>query len=354
MDVDYGPQLNVLTWLLISISGLFLFTRLYLKNCQHRGLWWDDWILLASWVALTVSAGLIAFLVSIDYGKRFIPLRNAIKFGLPVNILSTLMIIANVWGKTSFAVTLLRLPVRWMRISVWYILTTLTLTLTTSILFVWIECGPLKLAGSCVPIEVSIRYNVFSCVYSATADVALGILPWKYLLSQQMSKKEKIGAMVAMSMGILLQGNTDARCSIPLVALSVAEAAMCIVAASIPILRALSRGGFRGPVHFGYQAGYGTSMVQSDGHSAASMQSQAASVLLPIQGPRSGEVEPGTQQRPLSLETPASLEDVLIAQSTKTLKQKGDDDPGDEDSFEMTNYRGRPQSPVDFTGSNAF
>jgi hypothetical protein len=57
MDVDYGPQLNVLTWLLISISGLFLFTRLYLKNCQHRGLWWDDWILLASWVALATSAG---------------------------------------------------------------------------------------------------------------------------------------------------------------------------------------------------------------------------------------------------------------------------------------------------------
>jgi hypothetical protein len=40
-------------------------------------------------------------------------------------------------------------------------------------------------------------------VYSAAADVGLGVLPWKYLLSQQMSKKEKIGAMVAMSMGIL-------------------------------------------------------------------------------------------------------------------------------------------------------
>lgn len=163
MDVDYGPQLNVLTWLLISISGLFLFTRLYLKNCQHRGLWWDDWILLASWVVLTASAGFIAFLVSIDYGKRFIPFRNAARFGLPANILSTLTIIANLWGKTSFAVTLLRLPVRWMRISVWYILTTLTLTLTASVILVWVECGPLKLAGSCVPVDVSIRYNVFSC-----------------------------------------------------------------------------------------------------------------------------------------------------------------------------------------------
>lgn len=98
-------------------------------------------------------------------------------------------------------------------------------------------------------------------------------------------------------------------------------------------------------------------MVESDGYSAASMQNQTASVLLPIQGlrrPRSGEVESGTQQRRLALETPVSLEDALIARSTKTLTQKGDDDPSDEDSIEMTNYRARPQSPVDFTGSNAF
>jgi hypothetical protein len=162
-NVDYGPQLNVLTWLLVSVSGLFLFTRLYLKNFQHRGLWWDDWILLASWVALTAAAGLLAFIISLGYGKRFIALPDFGYFANIVNILSTLMIITNLWGKTSFGVTLLRIPVRWMRVSVWCILTTLTLTLTASVLLVWIECGPFKLAGQCVPVDVSIRYNVFSC-----------------------------------------------------------------------------------------------------------------------------------------------------------------------------------------------
>lgn len=39
--------------------------------------------------------------------------------------------------------------------------------------------------------------------YSAVVDVALALLPWKYLLEQQMSRKEKIGATIAMSMGLL-------------------------------------------------------------------------------------------------------------------------------------------------------
>lgn len=160
---DYGPQLNAVIWLLISVSAVFLFTRLYLKNCQNRGLWWDDWILLASWVALTAQAGLIAHVVGLGYGKRFIPLRNLPFFGLPVNILSTLLIIANLWGKTSFAVTLLRLPVRWIRICVWYILVSMTVTLTASVILVWVECSPFKLPRKCVPVDTSIKYNVFSC-----------------------------------------------------------------------------------------------------------------------------------------------------------------------------------------------
>ena len=34
-------------------------------------------------------------------------------------------------------------------------------------------------------------------------DVALAFLPWKYIWSLQMSKKEKAGVVLAMSMGVL-------------------------------------------------------------------------------------------------------------------------------------------------------
>jgi hypothetical protein len=99
-------------------------------------------------------------------------------------------------------------------------------------------------------------------------------------------------------------------------------------------------------------------MVESDGHNTSSMQgSQTASVSLPIRGsrrPRSGELEPGTQQRHLALGAPVGSEETLTARSTKTQTQKADDDPSDGDSIEMINYRGRPQSHIDFTGSKAF
>ncbi len=444
-DTDYGPQLNVLTWLLISVSGLFLFTRLYLKNCQNRGLWWDDWILLASWIALTAAGGIIAFLIGVGYGKRRIPFANFQFFGLPVNILSTLMIISNLWGKTSFGVTLLRIPVRRMRICVWTILITLTLTLTTSVLFVWLECGFFKLpSNGCVPVDVSLMYNIFSCgkgassanhaggneltwrpwpwaAYSAAMDIVLAFLPWKYLLSQQMSKKEKIGATVAMSMGVLYvpdfaslptrtpsaagsqadRGNVDEALerrrqlrqppsrrfsapmlvsvcqrsnraaadtpgkggSIPLVALGTAESAVCIMAASIPILRALSKGGFPGPVRLGAETGYPTAMTESGLYTNVnrSIQPRSVSLSLATQPPSPRPPRAARRDRRDRRGTAASngtsalnsLDATLTAgsstSSTDAVRHKSDDESSDEGNFEMTNYRNRPQSPVDFT-----
>ena len=56
---------------------------------------------------------------------------------------------------------------------------------------------------SIMPVTRQANSGNLSPAYSAAVDVAMALLPWKYLLSQQMSKKEKIGATVAMSMGLL-------------------------------------------------------------------------------------------------------------------------------------------------------
>ena len=222
--VNHGPGLNHIVWLLVSVSGVFLFTRLYLKNCQNRGLWWDDHALLTAWVAQTVQAGLVSYIVGLGYGRVAIPAETFTLLRLPTNLLSTLLIVANFLGKLSFALTLLRIPALWMRVTVCCIALSLVAAIGVSGVLVWIDCFSLGRRTDCIDVNFAIKYNIFSCgrskarpcsvdgrerdsclmlAFSAAVDITLAFLPWKFLWELQMSKKEKIGVMVAMSMGVL-------------------------------------------------------------------------------------------------------------------------------------------------------
>jgi len=54
--VDYGPQLNITIWFLTLFSTLFLGLRIYCKLWRSRSMWWDDYVLIASWVRATRAA----------------------------------------------------------------------------------------------------------------------------------------------------------------------------------------------------------------------------------------------------------------------------------------------------------
>lgn len=47
---DYGPQINLTLWSLSAVAAIWLVVRVYCKLARRRGLWWDDHVLLASWV----------------------------------------------------------------------------------------------------------------------------------------------------------------------------------------------------------------------------------------------------------------------------------------------------------------
>lgn len=47
---NLGPKVNIVVWLLIGLSSVFLVLRVFCKFRTHRGLWWDDHILIISWV----------------------------------------------------------------------------------------------------------------------------------------------------------------------------------------------------------------------------------------------------------------------------------------------------------------
>ena len=47
---DLITTFNAVIWVLAGLSGFFFFLRVYCKITRQRGLWWDDYVMGASWV----------------------------------------------------------------------------------------------------------------------------------------------------------------------------------------------------------------------------------------------------------------------------------------------------------------
>lgn len=51
--VNPEVPLNLGLWFLYAGATFFLALRVWIKVTRRHGLWWDDWILLVTWVRLT-------------------------------------------------------------------------------------------------------------------------------------------------------------------------------------------------------------------------------------------------------------------------------------------------------------
>jgi hypothetical protein len=58
---DNGPLIVGVTWWLTFFCGGFLGLRIYAKLSRKQGLWWDDHILIISWVGLHVRLTLLPY-----------------------------------------------------------------------------------------------------------------------------------------------------------------------------------------------------------------------------------------------------------------------------------------------------
>ncbi|KAL0931423.1 uncharacterized protein CTRU02_214158 [Colletotrichum truncatum] len=261
---DYGPRLLATIWSLGAIAGGFMGLRLYCKFTRQRGLWWDDYYMIAAWLAYLTFGVFITIDVSYDFGKHNwdITPGNWSWLLLHANLSGSFSIIAACWSKTSFALTLLRIATeRWMKWLIWFIMISVNVALGLNVLFTWISCWPVEKTwrtastpGTCWPKTVTMNYNVFTASYSGAMDIVLAIIPWKIIWGLTMTKKEKFGVSLAMSMGffagavsfikirtITAIGAFDIIDTVDLTVWGAAESAVTIIAASIPILRALFR-----------------------------------------------------------------------------------------------------------------
>jgi hypothetical protein len=224
---DNGPVMVGVAWTLTLLAGAFLGVRIYAKLSRKQRLWWDDYVLLISWVCTSgnimpahtdsLKILLIAEAITaqvgqqLGFGKRTIdiPIENQATIALGVSVVASISCVSSTLSKISFGITLLRLTAGKLRWFVWFCIVTLFIFMIPSALFTWIQCHPVAKAwdptveGVCWPAYITINYGIFNAAWCAIADFALALIPWKIIWGLQLKFREKIGVGIAMSMGIL-------------------------------------------------------------------------------------------------------------------------------------------------------
>lgn len=144
-------------------------------------------------------------------------------------IAQTMAVMSCTLGKTSFAVTLLRIVVqRWARWLLWFIIITMNIVNVLTAIFVFVQCEDPRnlwdkdIPSKCWHVDVFTHFSLFvgckfvspslftlmltniaSTAYSGLQDFVLALLPWVIIWGLQMSTKERIAIGICMSMGIL-------------------------------------------------------------------------------------------------------------------------------------------------------
>lgn len=128
---------------------------------------------------------------------------------LTVVIATVFSVLGAAWSKTSFAITLLRLTSGILHYVIWFVIISMNVVLTFNAILQFLWCQPASVAwnsgrgGTCWPQSVIVNYSIAAAAYSAAMDIFLAIVPWLVIMKLKMHMKEKIGAAVCMSLGVV-------------------------------------------------------------------------------------------------------------------------------------------------------
>ncbi|KAJ5875695.1 uncharacterized protein N7473_013042 [Penicillium subrubescens] len=209
-----APLLQGVMWTMAIVPLVFVLMRLYVRVVMKRVFGWDDFIIIVATGCLIAYAAVCHVAATIGLGRHLTVVleenpNHVIDVALLCDIGEALAIMACTLGKTSFAVTLLRIVVhRWMIIVLWFVIVTMNLVNVLAALFIFVQCkDPRHLWNSaipseCWPADVFTHFSLFVGAYSGAQDFVLALLPWTLVWNLQMKKKEKTGIAFAMSLGV--------------------------------------------------------------------------------------------------------------------------------------------------------
>ncbi|CCT74586.1 related to integral membrane protein pth11 [Fusarium fujikuroi IMI 58289] len=264
MEDERGTRLLVSIWTLCLLSLILLFLRVYCKLWRGKGLWHDDWCLIAAWVALAISVSLNTYLVSLGFGRHAATIsdENLIIINKTTIVGAAFGIMATTISKTSFAITLYRIATNaWMKYFLIFIIVTINVSMNLVWIFGFAKCTPLErvwnhnVPGTCWDKSKLLTFQLFAAYYSAILDFVLALLPWVILMRMTMRRRERLGVAVAMSLGAIagitgivkavlvvsMKSEDITYDRVDLTIWTLTEPAASIMAICIPVLRMLYR-----------------------------------------------------------------------------------------------------------------
>ncbi|KAJ3539443.1 hypothetical protein NM208_g5495 [Fusarium decemcellulare] len=209
-SVNFGPTVIAVCISVTVVAAVFLGLRLYCKIVRGRGLWWDDHLLIAAWVSLSVAVALAVYVVTLGFGKDMseVDPANVPEIALVATINGVFCVFAATWSKTSFALTLIRFQGGWMNTLLWVVIVLMNIIMDLVIVFSFVKCTPAQkiwhsnLPGKCWDPLVATYYNIFAGAFSGAIDLLLCLLAWTIIWKLPMRAREKVGVGIALTFGV--------------------------------------------------------------------------------------------------------------------------------------------------------
>ncbi|KAH7139878.1 hypothetical protein B0J13DRAFT_558589 [Dactylonectria estremocensis] len=203
-------ELNAGLWSLFAAATLFLALRVYVKVTRRHGLWWDDYILILSWMVLLANDSLIVHEFATGYILKDSSQSWDDRMHILINISSCGTLIGQAWSKSAFGVTLLRISNRWQQWVLWFCIVSMNLWMVLKVLFQWAKvCDKDGYQNwyrldFCIGWQFRDSFKEGGNVYNVIMDFIFASFPWLITRSLEMRRVEKIGLCATMSLGMIV------------------------------------------------------------------------------------------------------------------------------------------------------
>ncbi|KAF1927660.1 uncharacterized protein M421DRAFT_64860 [Didymella exigua CBS 183.55] len=204
--VNPEVPLNIGLWSLYAGATFFLALRVWIKVTRRHGLWWDDWILLVTWIILSINNSLI----TIEYATGYVVDKWDDRMQILINITSCGTLMGQALSKTAFAVTLLKLTKGWPQWILWFCIVTMNAYMITKVFFQWARIIDKPSYDVWYRLNFHLdwtfreRFKEGGNVYNIIMDFVMATFPWLITWKLDMRKVEKVGLCLTMSLGMIV------------------------------------------------------------------------------------------------------------------------------------------------------